>query len=95
MDTSATDSPQKTIYIWVSNSGERPVQVGSHFHFAEVNPALVFDREKAQGMRLNIPSGTVIRFEPGKSRRIELVALNDARWAQGFRGAVKKALDEA
>lgn len=74
--------------ITVSNSGDRPVQVGSHFHFFEVNPALQFDREAGYGMRLNIAAGTAVRFEPGQSRSVELVALAGERKVYGFNARV-------
>ena len=64
----------KTVYLTVSNSGDRPIQVGSHYHFFETNDALHFDREKSKGFRLNIPAGTAVRFEPGQERQVELVA---------------------
>ena len=72
----------------VSNSGDRPIQVGSHYHFFETNPALKFDRKKARGMRLNIAAGTAVRFEPGQSREVTLVALAGKRTIYGFRGDV-------
>ena len=72
----------------VENTGDRPIQVGSHYHFAETNPALRFDRTAARGMRLNIASGTAVRFEPGQQRTIELVEVAGARTVYGFRGAV-------
>ena len=72
----------------VVNHGDRPVQVGSHYHFAEANPALEFDRSLARGYRLNIPAGTAVRFEPGQSREVEFVALAGARRVFGFRGEV-------
>ena len=81
------------IVITVANTGDRPVQVGSHYHFFEVNPALDFDRSKARGMRLDIPSGTAIRFEPGQRRDVQLVPYAGARRVVGFRGAVMGALD--
>ena len=74
--------------VTVVNSGDRPVQVGSHYHFAESNPALSFDRERARGFRLNIPAGTAVRFEPGQRREVELVALAGRRHVYGFRGEV-------
>ncbi len=77
-----------TITIDVANSGDRPVQVGSHYHFAETNPALHFDRQAARGFRLNIAAGTAVRFEPGQSRQVELVALSGRREVYGFRGEV-------
>ncbi|PCE25178.1 urease subunit beta [Paraburkholderia acidicola] len=77
-----------TITVTVSNTGDRPVQVGSHYHFYEVNPALAFDREAARGFRLNIAAGTAVRFEPGQSRTVELVALAGERVVYGFNGKV-------
>jgi len=74
------------ITLTVANTGDRPVQVGSHYHFFEVNPALSFDRIRARGMRLDIPSGTAIRFEPGQSRDVQLVPYAGARRVVGFRG---------
>ena len=74
------------ITLTVANSGDRPVQVGSHYHFAETNDALVFDREAARGFRLNIAAGTAVRFEPGQTRTIELVALAGRRVVYGFQG---------
>jgi urease subunit beta len=81
-----------TVTLRVANTGERPIQVGSHYHFAETNGALSFDRAAARGMRLNIPSGTAVRFEPGQTRTVELVAYAGARRAFGFRGLVQGAL---
>lgn len=72
----------------VANTGDRPVQVGSHYHFAETNPALAFDRAAARGMRLDIPAGTAVRFEPGQTRVVTLVPYGGARRAVGFRGDV-------
>jgi len=80
------------VALVVSNTGDRPVQVGSHYHFAEVNPALAFDRGAARGMRLDIASGTAVRFEPGQERTVTLVALAGARIVFGFRGEVQGAL---
>ena len=77
-----------TISIEVANSGDRPIQVGSHYHFAETNPALQFDRARARGYRLNIAAGTAVRFEPGQSRTVELVAYDGSRTVFGFRGEV-------
>ena len=74
--------------VTVANSGDRPVQVGSHFHFYEVNPALAFDREQAYGMRLDIAAGTAVRFEPGQERTVQLVALAGDRIVHGFNGRV-------
>lgn len=79
---------RRTIALVVENSGDRPVQVGSHYHFAETNPALRFDRAAALGMRLNIASGTAVRFEPGQQRTVELVDYAGARAVWGFRGTV-------
>ena len=77
-----------TTSVTVANTGDRPVQVGSHFHFYEVNPALEFDREQARGFRLNIASGTAVRFEPGQERTVELVALAGDRIVYGFNAKV-------
>lgn len=82
-----------TLKISVANTGDRPIQVGSHFHFAEANDALDFDREQARGYRLNIAAGTAVRFEPGQNREIELVALAGKREVYGFAGRVMGALD--
>ena len=79
---------RKTVTVSVANSGDRPVQVGSHYHFFETNPALVFDRAPTRGFRLNIPAGTAVRFEPGQSREVTLVALAGSRTIYGFRGDV-------
>jgi urease subunit beta len=76
----------------VANTGDRPIQVGSHYHFAETNPALSFDRAAARGQRLDIPAGTAIRFEPGQSREVTLIPLRGARRVFGFRGGVMGAL---
>jgi urease subunit gamma/beta len=78
----------------VANTGDRPIQVGSHYHFYETNPALRFDRERARGFRLDIPAGTAVRFEPGQTRTVDLVAYAGARVVQGFRGEVMGPLDE-
>jgi urease subunit beta len=83
-----------TITLSVANSGDRPIQVGSHYHFHETNAALQFDREAARGFRLNIAAGTAVRFEPGQTRTVELVALAGARRVYGFRGAVMGDLDK-
>ena len=77
-----------TVTVTVANSGDRPIQVGSHFHFFETNPALHFDRQLGYGMRLNIAAGTAVRFEPGQQRTIELVALAGDRIVYGFNGQV-------
>jgi urease subunit beta len=76
---------RKTLTLTVANTGDRPIQVGSHYHFFETNPAMQFDRKKAKGMRLNIPAGTAVRFEPGQSREVTLVALAGKRTIYGFR----------
>ncbi len=81
-----------TLTLTVANSGDRPVQVGSHYHFAEVNNALLFDRAAARGYRLNIAAGTAVRFEPGQTRTVELVALAGLRRVYGFQGKVMGAL---
>ena len=78
--------------IEVANLGDRPIQVGSHYHFAETNTALSFDREAAHGFRLDIAAGTAVRFEPGQTRRVQLVALAGARRVYGFNGLVMGAL---
>ena len=83
-----------TQQLTVANTGDRPVQIGSHFHFAETNAALSFDRDAARGFRLNIPAGTAIRFEPGQERVVELVALGGDRIVYGFSGAVMGRLDQ-
>jgi urease subunit beta len=79
---------RRTIEITVTNAGDRPVQVGSHYHFFETNEALAFDRQKAYGFRLNIPAGTAVRFEPGQERTVELVELAGDRTVYGFLGKV-------
>jgi urease subunit gamma/beta len=84
---------RETFALEVSNTGDRPIQVGSHYHFAETNPALRFDRARARGFRLDIPAGTAVRFEPGQTRTIELVAYDGERVVQGFRGEVMGPLD--
>ena len=83
---------KEVITIKVANAGDRPVQVGSHYHFFEVNPALNFDREKTKGFRLNIVSGTAIRFEPGQDRQVELVSIGGTKTIYGFRGDSMGAL---
>jgi len=79
---------RKTVTLAVSNTGDRPIQVGSHYHFFETNPALKFERKKARGMRLDIAAGTAVRFEPGQTREVTLVALSGKRTVYGFRQAV-------
>ncbi len=86
---------RRTLTLVVSNTADRPIQVGSHYHFAETNAALGFDRVAARGMRLNIPSGSAVRFEPGQQRTVELVDYAGARVVHGFRGLVAGALDGA
>jgi urease subunit beta len=94
--TDAGDHPlnpgRRTITLIVRNTADRPIQVGSHYHFAETNGALRFDRDAARGMRLNIASGTAVRFEPGQQRTIELVDLGGERKVFGFRGLVQGKL---
>jgi urease subunit beta len=82
------NSGRKTIVLSVSNTGDRPIQVGSHYHFFETNPELKFDREKGRGMRLDIAAGTAVRFEPGQTREVKLVALAGNRTIYGFRQEV-------
>jgi urease subunit beta len=83
---------RRSVTMVVKNASDRPIQVGSHYHFAETNAALDFDRTAAHGMRLNIASGTAVRFEPGQQRTVELVAYAGRRVAVGFRGLVNGAL---
>ncbi len=83
---------RRTLTVVVENSADRPIQVGSHYHFAETNAALVFDRAAARGMRLNVVSGTAVRFEPGQQRTVELVDYAGERRVYGFRGLVQGAL---
>ena len=94
-----TDGPEieinagrRTITLVIENAGDRPIQVGSHYHFAETNAGLRFDRAAARGMRLNIASGTAVRFEPGQQRTVELVDYAGARAVYGFRGLVQGPL---
>ena len=84
----ALNSGRDTIVIGVANGGDRPIQVGSHYHFYETNAALKFDREATRGYRLNIAAGTAVRFEPGQQRTVELVAYSGARVVYGFKAAV-------
>jgi len=79
---------RKTVTLTVANTGDRPIQVGSHYHFFETNPALKFDRKKARGMRLDIPSGTAVRFEPGQKRTVQLIPLSGKREVYGYRQQV-------
>ena len=83
---------REAVEMEVANTGDRPVQVGSHYHFAETNPALSFDRAAARGRRLDIPAGTAVRFEPGQTRRVSLVPIAGARVVHGFRGEVEGPL---
>ena len=83
----------ETVELEVANTGDRPVQVGSHYHFYETNTGLEFDREKAKGMRLDIAAGTAVRFEPGQTRTVSLVPLSGGRSVYGFNGQVMGALD--
>jgi urease subunit beta len=84
-----------TVQLTVANTGDRPIQVGSHFHFFEVNRALSFDRQQARGMRLNIPAGTAVRFEPGDEREVSLVPFVGSRQVYGLNGLINGALDTA
>ena len=83
---------RSTLQVQVSNTGDRPIQVGSHFHFYEVNPALSFDREKSKGMRLNIPAGTAVRFEPGDEREVELVTIAGSREVFGLNNKINGSI---
>jgi urease subunit beta len=82
-----------TLTLEVANTGDRPIQVGSHYHFFETNESLAFDRQQARGFRLNIAAGTAVRFEPGQTRTVELVAVTGAREMYGFQGKVMGPLD--
>ena len=84
---------RSTLQLQVANTGDRPIQVGSHFHFYEVNEALNFDREQAKGMRLDIPAGTAVRFEPGDEREVTLVPFAGSREVYGFNGMINGQLD--
>ena len=86
---------RKGVTLAVSNTGDRPIQVGSHYHFFETNPALKFDRKKARGMRLDIAAGTAVRFEPGQTRQVNLVALAGARTVYGFRQEIMGRLQKS
>ena len=90
--TIALNAGRATITLMIANTGDRPIQVGSHYHFAETNAALDFDRSAARGMRLAIPAGTAVRFEPGQSREVTLVAYAGDRIVHGFRGQIGGAL---
>jgi len=89
----AINAGRKTVQVQVANSGDRPIQVGSHFHFFEVNAALVFERERTRGYRLDIPAGTAVRFEPGQSRTVDLVEYGGARHVYGFNQRVMGDLE--
>lgn len=84
----ALNAGRETREVSVANTGDRPIQVGSHYHFFETNPALVFERDRTRGFRLNIPAGTAVRFEPGQTRTVELVAYAGDRRVYGFRGEI-------
>lgn len=84
---------RETVSLVVANTGDRPIQVGSHFHFYEVNEALSFDRDLSRGYRLNIAAGTAVRFEPGQERKVELVAYAGKRQVYGFNGKIMGALE--
>jgi urease subunit beta len=88
----AMNAGRPTVTLTVANSGDRPIQVGSHYHFYETNAALRFNREQARGYRLDIPAGTAVRFEPGQSREVRLVAFVGARRVVGFTGKINGAL---
>lgn len=83
---------REILTVTVANTGDRPIQVGSHFHFFEVNPALTFDREATKGMHLNIPAGTAVRFEPGDEKEVKLVPYKGSRQVYGFNGLVNGSL---
>ena len=85
---------RETVRLMVANTGDRPIQVGSHYHFYEANEALAFNREQAKGMRLDIPAGTAVRFEPGDEREVQLVPFVGSREVYGFNGRVNGMLDE-
>ena len=88
------NSGRPTLSVVVANRGDRPIQVGSHYHFFETNNALEFERDKTRGYRLNIPAGTAVRFEPGQSRTVELVAYAGKREVYGFQGQIMGQLEE-
>jgi urease subunit beta len=88
------NAERETLTLSVANTGDRPIQVGSHYHFYETNEALDFDRASTRGFRLNIAAGTAVRFEPGQTREVELVAYAGDRQVYGFRGHVMGALDK-
>ena len=84
---------RRVVRLTVANTGDRPIQVGSHYHFFETNPALRFDRAQARGCRLDIPAGTAVRFEPGQEREVDLVEYDGAREIYGFRAAIMGPLE--
>ena len=84
---------RKRVTLRVQNSGDRPIQVGSHYHFFETNPALIFDRATSKGFRLNIAAGTAVRFEPGQDREVELVEVAGSKSIYGFRGEIMSTID--
>ena len=86
---------RQILTILVANAGDRPIQVGSHYHFFEVNPCLTFERDHTKGFRLNIPAGTAVRFEPGQQRTVELVAMAGKREIYGFRGLINGAIESS
>jgi len=86
---------RRSVTLRVANTGDRPIQVGSHYHFFETNQALVFDRQSARGFRLDIPAGTAVRFEPGQERTVQLVEIAGDRKIYGFQGAVMGSLGES
>lgn len=92
-DDIIANAGRRVVTLTVANTGDRPVQVGSHFHFFEVNRALLFDRDAAYGMRLNIPSGTTVRFEPGDEKSVELTEIRGTRTVYGLNGRVNGPLD--
>src|SRR5712692_9872936 len=89
------NADRRTCTLQINNTGDRPVQVGSHFHFFEVNRALIFDRKAAYGMRLNIAAGTAVRFEPGEQKEVTLVEFGGSRVIHGHNGLVNGSLDDA
>ena len=89
----ALNEDRQTLSISVENTGDRPIQVGSHYHFFEVNPCLIFERDETVGYRLNIAAGTAVRFEPGQQRTVELVAMAGKREIYGFRGLINGAIE--
>jgi urease beta subunit len=93
-DPIEANGSRRTSRVEVTNRGDRPIQVGSHYHFFEANRALTFDRPRAYGMRLNIPAGTAVRFEPGDTREVELVAIGGTRVVMGFNSLVEGPLDD-